>query len=222
MPAPSPSPSSIASRARILLADDHNLVRAGIKALLSTLSTAEVVGEAADGEELLALARQLRPDIVVTDIAMPRLDGISAIPGLHRIDPRLKVIVLSMHDGHEYVHRAVRQGACGFVRKDCAPWELHHAIATVMASGRYFDAHAGRRLLQRPEPAPDEVLTPRQLQVLTLIAHGLGSRQIGAELGLSPKTVDVHRGRLMERLQLRDIASLTRYALRKGLLKAPR
>lgn len=205
---------------RVVLADDHDLVRSGIKALLSTVEGVEVIAEARNGNELLALLETVQPDVVMTDISMPGMDGITAIAEIHNRHPEVRVIVLSMYDTVDFVKRAVANGACGYLMKDAPPFELEQALRSVMATGSYFSAAVAQRLLQPSEPTVDDELTVRQVEILTLIAQGKSAKEIAFELGLSPKTVDVHRARIMERLRLNDIASLTRYAVRKGLVKA--
>jgi two-component system, NarL family, nitrate/nitrite response regulator NarL len=205
---------------QIVLADDHDLVRSGIKALLSTVDGVRVIAEARNGLELLQLLESVKPDVVMTDISMPGMDGITAISEIHNRFPAVKVIVLSMYDTVDFVKRAVANGACGYLMKDAPPFELEQALRSVMATGSYFSAAVAQRLLQPSEPTVDDELTTRQVEILTLIAQGKSAKEIAFELGLSPKTVDVHRARIMERLRLNDIASLTRYAVRKGLVKA--
>lgn len=205
---------------QVVLADDHDLVRSGIKALLSTVEGVQVIAEARNGNELLQLLESVKPDVVMTDISMPGMDGITAIAEMHARFPDVKVIVLSMYDTVDFVKRAVANGACGYLMKDAPPFELEQALRSVMATGSYFSAAVAQRLLQPSEPTVDDELTTRQVEILTLIAQGKSAKEIAFELGLSPKTVDVHRARIMERLRLNDIASLTRYAVRKGLVKA--
>jgi DNA-binding NarL/FixJ family response regulator len=204
----------------VVLADDHDLVRSGVKALLATIPGVRVIGEARNGEELLAyLDRHPHPDLVITDIAMPSMDGFAAVTAIRARYPGLRVLVLSMYDSVDFVKRAVASGANGYMMKDAPPNELAHALHTIVASGSYFSSAVARGLLQNPEPTAGEALTPRQLEILTMLAKGQTSKQIGWELGLSPKTVDVHRARIMQRLGISDLASLTRYAVRKGLVK---
>jgi two-component system, NarL family, nitrate/nitrite response regulator NarL len=205
---------------QVVLADDHDLVRSGIKALLSTVEGVQVIAEARNGNELVALLESVKPDVVMTDISMPGMDGITAIAEIHHRFPDVRVIVLSMYDTVDFVKRAVANGACGYLMKDAPPFELEQALRSVMATGSYFSAAVAQRLLQPSEPTVDDELTTRQVEILTLIAQGKSAKEIAFELGLSPKTVDVHRARIMERLRLNDIASLTRYAVRKGLVKA--
>lgn len=204
---------------RVVLADDHDLVRSGIKALLGMVDGVEVIAEARDGRELITLVEDLRPDVVMTDISMPGMDGITAIAEIHGKHPDVRMLVLSMYDTVDFVKRAVANGACGYLMKDAPPFELEQALRSVMATGSYFSPAIAQRLLQPSEPTVDDELTHRQVEILKLIAQGKASKEIAYELGLSPKTVDVHRARIMERLRLNDIASLTLYAVRKGLIK---
>ena len=204
---------------RVVLADDHDLVRSGIKALLTMIEGVEVIAEARDGQALIDLVDELLPDVVMTDISMPGMDGITAIGEIHGKHPEVRVLVLSMYDTVDFVKRAVANGACGYLMKDSPPFELEQAMYSVMATGSYFSPAIAQRLLQPSEPTVDDELTHRQVEILKLIAQGRASKEIAYELGLSPKTVDVHRARIMERLHLNDIASLTLYAVRKGLVK---
>lgn len=204
---------------RVVLADDHDLVRSGIKALLGMVNGVEVIAEARDGRELVTLVESLQPDVVMTDISMPGMDGIAAISEIHAQWPQVRLLVLSMYDTVDFVKRAVANGACGYLMKDAPPFELEQALRSVMATGSYFSPTIAQRLLQPSEPTADDELTERQVEILRLIAQGKASKEIAYDLGLSPKTVDVHRARIMERLQINDIASLTLYAVRKGLIK---
>jgi DNA-binding NarL/FixJ family response regulator len=204
---------------RIVLADDHDLVRSGIKALLTMIDGVEVVAEARDGSELLSLLDGVMPDIVMTDVSMPGMDGITAIARIHDRYPALKVLVLSMYDTVDFVKRAIASGACGYLMKDAPPFELEQALRSIMTMGSYFSPAIARRLMQPSEPTVYDELTQRQIEILKLIAKGRASKEIAFELGLSSKTVDVHRARIMDRLHLNDIASLTLYAVRKGLIE---
>jgi DNA-binding NarL/FixJ family response regulator len=211
--------TAVPQATRIVLADDHDLVRSGIKALLAMVEGVEVIAEARDGRELITLVGALRPDIVMTDISMPGMDGITAIAEIHVRYPEVRLLVLSMYDTVDFVKRAVANGACGYLMKDAPPFELEQAVRSVMATGSYFSPSIAQRLLQPSEPTVNDELTLRQVEILKLIAQGRASKEIAFQLGLSPKTVDVHRARIMERLRLNDIASLTLYAVRKGLVK---
>ena len=203
---------------RLLLADDHALVRAGLKLLFEQMRGIEVVGEAADGHELIAQAARLAPDLVVSDLSMPGGDGLMALEALRRHHPGLRLIAMSMYDTPEFVRRALRAGADGYVLKGAPPFEMEFAVRSVMLGSGYFSPQLSHRLAAVGEPAPQDALTPRQLQILTHIASGLSAKEIGFRLQLSPKTVDVHRAAIMGRLGLNDVASLTLYAVRNGLV----
>lgn len=204
---------------RVILADDHDLVRSGIKSLLSRIDGVSVVAEARDGHELIALVRQLVPDVVMTDISMPGLDGLTALGQIHLEYPSVRLLVLSSYKTGQFVRQAVSSGACGYLMKDAPLAELEQAVQIVMTTGSYFGSGIAQMLLQPSERAHDDQLTERQVQILTLIAKGRASKEIGFELGISSKTVDIHRARIMERLQVKDIASLTLYAARKGFVQ---
>ena len=204
----------------VLLADDHDLVRSGIRALLESAPGIRVVGEARNGEELLAfLASRPHPDVVVTDLAMPRMDGLTAISHIRGRYPGLRILVVSANETADFVRQAVANGANGYLLKGATPAELELALRRLMETGTFFSSSVAKLLLQEPEPAAHDELTGRQIEILTLLARGRSSKEIAFELGLSPKTVDVHRSRIMQRLGLADVASLTRYAVRKGLVQ---
>jgi two-component system, NarL family, nitrate/nitrite response regulator NarL len=211
--------TSSSSPIQVVLADDHGLVRFGIRSLLSQMNDVQVIAEVGDGNELLDLLVSVRADVVVTDIDMPGLDGITAVRLIREKHPQLRIIMLSMTDSAEVIKHAVACGANGFVRKNASASELELALRNVMAAGSYFGSGIAERLLQPQEPTVSEELTSRQIEILTLLASGKSSKEIAFELNLSAKTVDVHRMRIMDRLELRDLASLTLYAIRKGLVK---
>lgn len=208
-----------AASIRIVVADDHGIVRHGIVSLLRDMQGIEVVAEARSGEELLAILERTQADVVLSDVNMPGRDGIEVAGIIRERHPEVKVLMLSMYGTVDVVKRAVAKGAHGYVLKDAPPEELEAAVRQVLATGSYFSGVVLRRLLQPSDPAPHEELTPRQLEVLVMIAKGKSAKEIGFELGLSSKTVDVHRLRVMERLGITDIAGLTRYAVRHGLVK---
>jgi DNA-binding NarL/FixJ family response regulator len=218
--APELHPPWEGGRKHVVLADDHELVRGGIQGLIELLPGVEVIAEASSGEELLTVLESITPDLVITDIHMPGIDGLEAVARIRLRHPVLPILALSMHDTADFVQRAVASGANGYLMKNAAPSELQHAVQTMLATGSYFNATVARMLLERVDSCADDGLTARQVEILSMIARGMSSKEIGYELGLSPKTVDVHRGRIMERLQVRDVASLTRYAVRRGLIKA--
>jgi DNA-binding NarL/FixJ family response regulator len=211
---------------RVLLADDHVLVRAGIRALLEDLEGVTVVGEAGNGNEVLELARKHRPDVVLLDISMPGLGGLEASAQLKQEFPEVRVLMLSMHANEEYVLQALRAGAAGYMLKDSATAELELALLAVMQGGTYLSPPISKQMVEgyvqrvgAEQPVADN-LTPRQRQVLQLIAGGHSTKEIAYHLELSVKTVETHRAQLMERLQIRDIAGLVKYAIRNGLVSS--
>lgn len=203
---------------RVVLADRYEMVRAAVATLLSMVAGFEVVGEARTVAELVSLVELARPDLVITEVCMPGADAFGAIAEIHRSHPDVRLLVLSADETVGAVKRAVASGACGYLMKRAPSYELEHAVRSVMARGFYYSPLTAQRLLAPAQPAVEAALTPRQVQILTLLAQGRSSRQIAGDLGLSSKTVDVHRGRIMARLELHDVASLARYALRTGLL----
>lgn len=210
---------SVTETIQVVLADDHDLVRTGIKAVLDAIPGVEVIAEASDGEELLAVLESVRPDVVITDISMPGLDGLAALQQIRERHPGLRVLVLSMFETSDFIKRAVASGASGYVLKGSSAQELEQALRTVVTTGSYFSRSVTQQLLKPAEPSLNDQLTDRQIEILTLLARGMSAKEIGFELGLSSKTVDAHRARIMERLGLSEVASLTLYAVRKGLVK---
>jgi len=208
---------------RVLLADDHALVRAGIRALLQGLEGVTVVAETGNGAEVLELARTHRPDVVLLDISMPGLSGLDVSAQLERELPEVRVVVLSMHANEEYVLQALRSGAVGYMLKDSATAELELALKAVMQGETYLSPPISKQVVEGyvqrvgAEQPASEKLTPRQREVLQLIAEGHSTKEIAYRLELSVKTVETHRAQLMERLQIRDIAGLVKYAIRSGL-----
>lgn len=212
-------PSTATETIDVVLADDHDLVRTGIKALLLGIPGVRVAAEARDGEELLAVLESVRPDVVVTDISMPGMDGLAALERIRQRHPSVRVLVLSMFESADFIKRAVAAGASGYVLKGAPASELEQALHAIVATGSYFSRAITRHLLQPSEPPLTEQLTGRQIEILSMMARGLSSKEIGFELGLSSKTVDAHRARIMDRLGINDVASLTLYAVRKGLVQ---
>ncbi len=211
---------------RVLLADDHTLVRAGLRKLLESMPQVTVVGEADDGLALLALAAQLRPDLVLMDIAMAGLNGLEATARLLKAQPGIRVLILSMHQNEEYVRQALRNGAMAYLLKDAAPVELELAIQAVQRGETYLSPAVSRGVLSdyverlRGDPVPAVLLTPRQREVLQLVAEGHSTKEIARRLDLSVKTVDTHRSQLMKQLDIHEVAGLVRYALRSGLISS--
>jgi DNA-binding NarL/FixJ family response regulator len=219
---PSPNPASGAP-IRVVLADDHALVRAGMRSLLGGMAQVEVVGEAASGEEALVLAERERPDVVLMDIAMKGITGLEAAARMRDQHPGVRVIILSMHAGEEYVLQALRAGAIGYLLKDAATGELELALRSVMRGESWFSPAVSRQVVEGyvqrvgGEPVAD-ALTARQREVLKLVAGGKSTKEIAFDLSLSVKTVETHRAQIMERLGIRDVAGLVRYALKTGLV----
>ena len=207
---------------RIVIADDHAIVRAGVRAILSTKGDVTIAAEAADGRAALDAVAQHRPDVLVIDLTMPELNGMEAIGRVRALSPMTKVLVLSMHAAPEFVRPALRAGALGYVVKGAGLDDLVTAIRTVAAGERFLDAQANASSLNEdfePESADDlERLTPREREVLQLVAEGFTNREIGERIGIAAKTVDVHRTSLMKKLDLHSAAALTRFALRRGLI----
>jgi DNA-binding NarL/FixJ family response regulator len=210
---------------RVTLADDHNLVRSGIRALLERLPDVEVVGEASDGREALALIARERPDIAFLDIAMPELNGLEAAPRIARESPRTRVVILSMHAHEKQVAQALQLGVAGYVLKDSFVDELPVLIRAVMRGESYLSPGISKQVVEAlrsrlgvDPTAEPEVLTPRQREILQLVAEGKSTKEIASALELSIKTVETHRAQIMSRLQIRDVAGLVRYAIRMGLV----
>lgn len=203
---------------RVVLADDHVLMRSGLRALIEQLPDYRVVAEVADGHALLQALDNQPIDVAIVDIQMPLLSGIDALRTLKQRDDAPKVLILSMHSAEDYVLRAMRLGAEGYLLKDAAAIELNEALAALRRGDRYLSPRVSETLEhpQRDEESP--TLSPRQSEVLRLIALGRATKEIAYQLGLSPKTVETHRAQIMERLGIRDVAGLVRYALRRGLI----
>ena len=206
---------------RVLLAEDHTLVRAGLRSLLAELPWVDVVGEAADGREALRLVAEHKPHVVLMDITMSDLNGLEATARIVRRHPATRVIILSMHSNEEYVRRALGVGAAGYVLKDAERAELELALKSVARGGSYLSPAVSRPVItdyaERASHDPMGQLTPRQREILQLIAEGYKTREMATKLSLSAKTVETHRAQLMERLDIHDVAGLVRYAIRAGV-----
>jgi DNA-binding NarL/FixJ family response regulator len=209
---------------RVVLADDHTLVRAGIWSLLEELPNVRVVAEAGDGHAALALIEEHQPDIAMLDIAMPGLNGLEVASRVANAFPFVRVVILSMHATEEYVLRALRAGASGYLLKDASTPELELALAAVVRGETYLSPAVSKHVTEyvrrvgEEQSSSLERLTPRQREVLQLIAEGHTAQGIAQKLGISVKTVETHRAQLMERLDIHDIAGLVRYAVRVGLV----
>ena len=208
---------------RIFIADDHTLIRAGIRSLLEKLPGVEVVAEASDGREVLRLVVQHQPQIVLMDIAMPNLNGLDATRELTKSFPHVWVIILSIYSDEEHVYQALRAGAAGYLLKGAATEELELAIRSVAQGETYLAPQVSRPVIaeylrRTKAPSAGENLSIRQRQVLQLITEGKTTKQVALELNVSVKTVESHRAQLMDRLNIHDVAGLVRYAIRMGLV----
>jgi DNA-binding NarL/FixJ family response regulator len=212
---------------KILLADNHTLVRAGIRALLEQIPNVVVVGEAADGREAIKLAEQHRPNLVLMDITMPVMNGLEATVRIVKDFPQTRVVMLSVHTDEEYVVQALRAGAAGYLLKDAGRADLEMAVAAVARNETYLSPAVSRHVVddyvRRTGSGAEgrlDTLTPRQREILQLIAEGKSTKEIASILDVSVKTVETHRAQLMERLDIHDVAGLVRYAIRTGIVTA--
>ncbi len=208
---------------RVVLADDHDLVRAGFRSLLQNFEGIQVVGEAADGRQVLRLVETLKPDIVLMDISMPELNGLEATARIAKDFPQVRVMILSMHANEEYARRAIRAGAQGYLLKRASTAELELAVRAVARGEPYLTPAISRHLLadfarQASPASPLDQLSPRQREVLQLIAEGNSRKEIAEKLSISPKSFDVYRGEIMEQLGIDDTAGLVRFAIQNGLV----
>ena len=208
---------------RVVLADDHNIVRAGLRALLEGLPDVEVVAESADGRDAVAAVAAHRPDIALIDIAMPGLNGLEAAARIARDTPATRVVILSMHAGESYVAQALRVGVAGYVLKDAFSDELPVLLRSVMRGETYLSASISKVVVDRLRIRLEEgdtspgVLTPRQREILQLLAESKSTKEIAHLLGVSVKTVETHRAQIMDRLDIHDLPGLVKYAIRAGL-----
>ncbi|HLN32916.1 MAG TPA: response regulator transcription factor [Gemmataceae bacterium] len=211
---------------RVLLADDHVLVRAGIRALAQNIDGVEIVGEAVDGRHALAMIKTQEPDLVLMDISMAGLNGLEATARIAKEFPEVRVLILSAHANEEYVWQALRAGAAGYLLKDAGTAELELAIRAVARGESYLSPAVSKHVVADyvrrvgGEPRTLELLTPRQREILQLIAEGQTTKEIARTLHISVKTVETHRMQLMERLDIHDVAGLVKYAIRTGLIKS--
>jgi two-component system response regulator NreC len=212
---------------RILLADDHRILREGLRSLLAQEPDMHVVGEASDGEQVVKLAAELQPDLVIMDVVMPGIEGPEATRQIRTAVPSAKIIALSMHSDRRFVSEMVRAGALGYLVKDSAFEELSQAVRTVIGNRPYFSAAITGLLVEdfvrqasapeRPSGSPLELLTAREREVLCLLAEGKRVKDVAFQLKISSKTVESHRQNIMDKLEIHSTIELTRYALREGL-----
>lgn len=214
------------NKTRILLADDHALVRRGVRLILDGEPDLTVVAEAGDGAEAVELARSTPVDLAVLDVAMPRLTGLQAARELSRIQPGLRILMLTMYDNEQYFFEALKAGACGYVLKSVADRDLVEACRAAMRGEPFLYPGAVTALIRnyldrvkQGEDVPERVLTPREEEILKLIAEGYSSKEIAAILVISAKTVERHRANILHKLGMRDRLELTRYAIRAGLIE---
>jgi len=222
------------AKTRILIADDHDVVRSGLNVLLRSAPDFAVVGEAADGEEAVRLSAKLNPDVVIMDISMPKLDGIEATRVIKERQPEVRVIILSVHEDEEYAYQILKAGACGYLLKNASRKDIFHAVRSAMSGERFFSPGISRMIVegfvrrakehgQDAPPAPpeaDQKLTKREVEVLTYIARGYTNRQIAEALFLSFRTINTHRANIMQKLNIHETAGLVRYAIGAGLVKS--
>lgn len=209
---------------RVLLADDHDIVRAGLRRIIEEAGDIEVVGEAADGQEAISQVHQTKPDVAIIDISMPGVDGLEVIRQVHHYYPKLPIIILTMHEEEQYVVRAIEAGARGYLTKRSAPEQLVKAIRKVYAGGRALSDAAAEflalRLASRSRGhSPVDALSHREIQVLRNLALGKTVREIAEAYHISPKTVDTYRARLLKKLNLRNNAELSRFAIQNRLVE---
>ncbi len=209
---------------RVLLADDHEIMREGLCALLRKCPDVEVVGQAADGRTAVEMVKELEPDVAIIDISMPNLNGIEATRKMLAIHPSLKVMALSTHSSRAMVIKMLKAGAFGYMLKESAFTELIDGIKGIQAGNRYLCAKISdvvladyMNMISDPKRENGEVLTPREREVLQLVAEGGTTKKIAADLNLSAKTVDSHREHIMEKLGIHNVAELTKYAIREGI-----
>jgi len=209
---------------RVALADDHNLVREGLRRMLAVHDDIEVVGEAADGAAAVELVKDKQPDVMLLDISMPKKDGIEATSEIAALDLKTKILILSMHSDEQYVVRTLRAGASGFIWKGTRLEELVNAIKEVQAGNRYLppdieQSFAEKYLRPDAERAPAEILSKREFQVMCFLANGMTNREIAAQLNISVKTIDTHRGHVLKKLKLRNNSDITRFAIQHGYIQ---
>lgn len=210
---------------RVLVVDDHAIVREGICALLARREDMQVVGEAADGERAIDAVTRLDPDVVLMDIAMPRMNGLEATREIHARFPSTRILVLTQHDNKEYILPLLHAGAVGYVTKDVRATELVEAIRTVHEKGGYLQPSISPAIVNAIATSPISAnehtdLTDREIEIVRLIAEGLNNREIAERLNISVKTVDTHRGNILEKLNVHNTAELIKYAIRRGIAQA--
>jgi DNA-binding NarL/FixJ family response regulator len=215
--------SASKQKIRILVADDHPVVRKGLQSCLSRQERLKVVGEAADGDEALQKALELVPDVILLDISMPRMDGLAVTAALRKEAPNIKVLILSVHNNKEYIFRIVQSGAHGYVSKEAPPEELLRAIESVFGGQTFFSPAVAQAALNQlvnngGKKDPFGQLTEREREVLVLIAQGRSNKEIANQLGIGVRTIETHRERIMRRLDIHSVAGLTKFAIANGMV----
>lgn len=208
---------------KVLVVDDHPVVRKGLQTCLAKQERIKVVGEAADGDEALQKTRELLPDVVLLDISMPRLNGLAVTELVRKETPSVKVLILSVHNNKEYIFRIIQSGAHGYVSKEASPEELLRAIESVVEGQAFFSPEIARAALNQfvrngGKKEPFAQLTDREREVLVLIAEGKSNKEIASKLGIGVRTIETHRERIMRRLNIHSVAGLTKYAIANGLV----
>ncbi len=213
-------------RYKVVIADDHAVLRSGLRLLLEKQADLSVVGEASSGLATLALAEELQPDLIILDLSMPGLGGLDALPSLRRIAPQAKILVLTMHDDPQYLHKVLAEGASGYILKKAADVELITALRAVLGGDIYVHPAMTRALIngeviedQQSKQDPWSMLSDREKEVLKLVALGYTSAEIAEQLALSSKTIDTYRSRGMDKLGFQTRAALVRFTIQKGLLQ---
>ena len=216
----SPSDRSVLAPIKLLLVDDHPLVRDGIRARFEADELIEVIGEAQNGQQALDFVSQQMPDVVLMDVSMPVMNGLEATQHLRQLYPSMPVLILSMHDSREYIQQLVQTGASGYVLKDVSSDELVRAIQTVYQGGSYFSAGVSQMLFQGQAQASEQTqpLTPREETVLRHLAEGSSNKEIARQLDISVRTVETHRQNIKQKLDIHTAAGLARYAIEQGLV----
>ncbi len=208
---------------KVLVADDHPVVRKGLQSCLSRQDRLKIVGEAADGDEALRKTRELKPDVVLMDITMPRMNGLAVTEVLRKETPNVKILVLSVHSNRDYIFRIIQSGAHGYVSKEAPPEELLRAIESVYENQPFFSAEIARAALNQMvsgggKKDPFGQLTDREREVLVLIAEGQSNKEIAGKLGIGVRTIETHRERIMRRLDIHSVAGLTKFAIANGMV----
>ena len=221
-------------KTRILIADDHDVVRSGLKMLLRSKSDFSIVAEAADGEEAVRLTDKHKPDVAILDISMPKLDGIEATKVIKQNHPEVKVLILTVHEDEEYAYQVLRAGASGYILKNAGKKEIFDAVRSALSGERFFSPGISKLIVDgfvkraketgtgqhvTRQSSSKQELTEREIQILKFIAQGFTNRQIADQLCLSFRTVNTHRANLMQKLDIHDTAGLVRYAINTGLIK---